>query len=196
MAATAGRKPCAPGERCRVQLPIRSSTLLLVALGLAMLAVGVWVEDREAVAVPLVVIGALVVIAAVIVETWQDIEEMSVTQSGVIFKRRPPPSAEQLTQAGLPEQAAEEIQKWMDALLEVLPGAIDERVNVAIARRQPPYTTRARRAAIEAWLASEAGKRSGLTYYGASGPEAEAGPGAAVPKREPPKAGPGAATPP
>jgi hypothetical protein len=39
------------------------STVVLVALGLAMLAVGIWVEDRAAVAAPLVIIGALAVVA-------------------------------------------------------------------------------------------------------------------------------------
>jgi hypothetical protein len=46
------------------------STVVLVALGLAMLAVGIWVEDRAAVAAPLVIIGALAVVAGVISGEW------------------------------------------------------------------------------------------------------------------------------
>jgi len=105
--------------------------LALILLGLAMLALGIWVEDRAAVAAPLVIIGALIVVAGVIFEAWADIAEMSVSQGGLTFKRRP--SVEQLTEAGLPPKVAEEIQAWMDGILDALPEAIDRRVRKALA---------------------------------------------------------------
>lgn len=79
---------------------VRFSTVVLVALGLAMLALGVWVEDRPAVAAPPVILGALIVVAGVVFEGWADtIQEMSLGQSGVTLKRQIP-TAEELTQAG------------------------------------------------------------------------------------------------
>lgn len=46
-----------------VHLPrVGLSTVVLVILGLAMLALGIWVEDRPAVAAPLVVLGAVIVV--------------------------------------------------------------------------------------------------------------------------------------
>jgi hypothetical protein len=71
-----------------MRLPIRPSTLVLVVLGLGMLVLGVWVEDRAAVAAPLVIIGALVVVAGVVVETWADIEEMSLGQAGIVLMKK------------------------------------------------------------------------------------------------------------
>jgi hypothetical protein len=126
----------AGGEAIAVHLPrVRLATMVLVALGLAMLALGIWVEDRPAVAAPLVVLGALIVVAAVIFEGWADsIEELSVGQSGLTMKRQIP-TTEDLTQAGLPEEAAREIQEWMETLWAVLPRAIDERVKDAMLRQ-------------------------------------------------------------
>ena len=116
------------------RLPVRPGALALIALGLAMLALGIWVEDRAAVAAPLAILGALVVVAGVIFDAWADIEEMSVSQSGVTFRRRMP-SVEDLTEGGLPEQVAQDIASWMDALTEALPGAIDRRVQKAFKDR-------------------------------------------------------------
>jgi hypothetical protein len=111
------------------------STVMLVALGLAMLAVGIWVEDRAAVAAPLVIIGALAVVAGVIFGEWADIEQMSLGQSGFSVTRRPP-TAEQLTEAGLPPEVAQEMQEWMDALIDALPGLVDKRVSRMLAERE------------------------------------------------------------
>jgi hypothetical protein len=106
----------APNRGC-VRLPVRVSTIVLLGLGLAMLAVGVWVEDRAAVAAPLVIIGALVVVAGVIFEAWADLEELSISQAGVTLRRRPPPSAEELAEAGLPPEVAKRMSEWFDSLL-------------------------------------------------------------------------------
>lgn len=66
-----------------MRLPqVRPATMVLVVLGLAMLALGVWVEDRPAVAAPLVILGALIVVVGVIFESWADIEEMSWARRG------------------------------------------------------------------------------------------------------------------
>jgi hypothetical protein len=72
----------------------------LAALALAMLVLGIAVEDRAAVAAPLVILGALIVVAAVLFEGWADtIHEVSLSQSGVTLKRQLP-SAEELAEAG------------------------------------------------------------------------------------------------
>ena len=62
-----------------VRLPLRFNTLILLALGVALLVIGIWVEEREAVAAPLVIIGALVALIAIVYETWADVAEMSVS---------------------------------------------------------------------------------------------------------------------
>jgi hypothetical protein len=114
---------------------LRPGAVLLGVLGIAMLAVGVWVEDRDAVAVPLVILGAFVVVASVVIERWADIEEMSVSQSGLTFKRRAP-TVEELTEGGVPEEVAKQLFEWMDDLLTVLPKAIDARVDRALKKHQ------------------------------------------------------------
>jgi hypothetical protein len=122
-----------------VRLPrVRPATMLLVALGLAMLGIRLWVEDRPVVAAPLVVLGAVIVVAAAIFEAWADsIQEMSVGQSGVTLKRQIP-TAEELAKAGLPEEAAREIQEWMEALWAVLPKVIDEHVRKTLKENAEP----------------------------------------------------------
>ena len=65
-----GRSAHVRAESRWVRFSVRMSTVVLVALGLAMLAVGIWVEDRSAVAAPLVIIGALAVVAGVIFGEW------------------------------------------------------------------------------------------------------------------------------
>lgn len=63
-----------------------------------------------------------------IFEGWADtLQELSVGQAGLRLKRQVP-TAEELTEAGLPEKAAQEVQEWMDALMGALPGVIDQRV--------------------------------------------------------------------
>jgi hypothetical protein len=124
--------------------------MVLVVLGLAMLAVGVWVEDRAAVAAPLVALGAVIVVGAVIFERWADtIQEMSLGQSGLTLKRQIP-SAEELAQAGLPESAAQEIQEWMEALVAVLPTIIDERVLTQLKHARNQANLRAARRVVAA----------------------------------------------
>lgn len=98
---------------------LRLGAFALIVLGLAMLGIGVWVEDRDAVAAPLVILGALLVVAGVIFEGWRDVEELGVSAQGVTFRRRPP-SAEQLTQAGLPEPVAKQIEAYLDEWTEDL----------------------------------------------------------------------------
>src|SRR4051794_33012435 len=101
------------------------STIALAALGLGMLAVGVWVEHRAAVAAPLVVLGALVVVAGVVLQGWAEtIEELSVSQAGLTLKRQLPTPSD-LTDAGLSPEAAREVFQWMTDFTDALPGVID-----------------------------------------------------------------------
>ena len=57
-----------------------------------------------------------------------DIEQMPLGQSGFSVTRCPP-AAEQLTEAGLSPEVAQEMQEWMDALIDALPGLVDKRVS-------------------------------------------------------------------
>jgi hypothetical protein len=57
-----------------------------------------------------------------------DIEQMPLGQSGFSVTRCPP-TAEQLTEAGLSPEVAQEMQEWMDALIDALPGLVDKRVS-------------------------------------------------------------------
>jgi hypothetical protein len=154
---------------------VRPSTLVLVGLGLALLAVGVWVEDRAAVAAPLVIIGALVVVVGVVFEAWADIEEMSVSQAGLTFKRRAP-SAEQLTEGGLPSQVADALEQWLEDVTRLLPAEVDKRVSKALARSGPLASR-----PIDALLRREALRRMQTDY------------GTGEPEQKPPEPGPGAA---
>jgi len=111
--------------------------VVLVALGLAMLALGIWVEDRPAVAAPLVILGALIVVVALIWEEWADsILELSLsTQVASATVKRQVPTAEELAKAGLPEEAAEEIWRFLEAITEWVPAVIDQRVRKVLAER-------------------------------------------------------------
>jgi hypothetical protein len=118
-----------------VRLAVRPSTIVLVAFGFIVLVLGIWIEDRSAVAAPLVVLGTLIVVAAILFQGWAEtISEVSVSQSGLTFKRQLP-STEDLTEAGLPPEAAHEIEQWMTALTEALPAAIDARVRKVLDER-------------------------------------------------------------
>src|SRR5215216_7145712 len=123
-----GRSAHVRAESRWVRFSVRMSTVVLVALGLAMLAVGIWVEDRAAVAAPLVIIGALAVVARGDLRRVADIEQMPLGQSGFSVTRCPP-AAEQLTEAGLSPEVAQEMQEWMDALIDAVPGLVDKRVS-------------------------------------------------------------------
>jgi hypothetical protein len=57
-----------------------------------------------------------------------DIEQMPLGQSGFSVTRCPP-AAEQLTEAGLSPEVAQEMQEWMDALIDAVPGLVDKRVS-------------------------------------------------------------------
>lgn len=169
-----------------MQFPVRPSSLVLIVLGLTMLALGIWVEDRAAVAAPLVIIGALVVVAGVVVETWADLEEMSLSQAGIVLKRRAP-TAEQLTEAGLPPAVAEEIKAWIDSLLEVLPRIIDTRVDKKLKDRRN-YEAALRRITEDYFPptggAAVPGQGAGKAPY--SGGAAVPGYDAPVPQAKPP----------
>jgi hypothetical protein len=117
-------------------LSIRPTTAALVVLGLALLALGIWVEDRAAVAAPLVVLGALIVVAGILVQSWMEtVHEMSLGREGLTLKRQLP-SAEELTEAGLPPEVAAEIERWMTTLAEALPQVIDSHVNRVLEKRR------------------------------------------------------------
>jgi hypothetical protein len=147
-----------------MQLRLLLRAISLVALGLVMLAVGIWVEDRAAVAAPLVIIGALIVVAVTIADAWTDVEEFAVgPQEGLRIKRRLP-SPEQLTEAGIDARVAEQIttalQDWTDDLLEVTGKEIDRRVRLALTA---PVRPRAARSALGALGSALIGEP---VYYG------------------------------
>jgi hypothetical protein len=120
---------------------------MLVVLGVLMLVLGIAVEERPAVAAPLVVLGPLIAMVGILFEGWSDsVAEMSLGQSGLTLKRQLPTS-EDLTKAGVPPEAARELGEALNAFAEQLPAVIDARIREHEASRV--YRSRALKAFMQ-----------------------------------------------
>jgi hypothetical protein len=120
---------------------VHGPSMLLTLLGLTMLGLGVFVEDSDAAAVALVLLGPLIVVVGVLLELFAPrLLRLALSQSGLSAELAPPLSADELEQAGLPKPAAEEIvaalDEWIENVTRLLPIEIERRVREELDARE------------------------------------------------------------
>jgi hypothetical protein len=117
-------------------LRIHWASVLLTPLGLTMLGLGVFVEDNDAAAIALIVLGPLVVVAGVLLDLFESrLLRFALTRFGVSLELVPP-SVEELAQRGLPEPVAETLSEWIENVTRLLPIEIDRRVREELDARE------------------------------------------------------------
>jgi hypothetical protein len=120
-----------------VWLWVRWPSVLLTMLGLTMLGLGVFVEDTDAVAVTLVVLGPLIVVVGMLLELFAPrLLRLALSQSSVTLELSAPLSADELEQAGLPEGVADALEQWLEDVTRILPIDIERRINEALDERE------------------------------------------------------------
>lgn len=135
----------APAKRKRPAWPlwlrVHWPSVLLTLLGLTMLGLGVFVEDNDAAAVALVLLGPLIVVVGVLLELFAPrLLRLALSQSGLSAELAPPLSADELEEAGLPKDVAEglveALDEWIDNVTRLLPVEIDKRIRQALDERE------------------------------------------------------------
>jgi hypothetical protein len=162
-----GQSPAKRRRRKGVMSPLVSwlrlhwPSALLTLLGLTMLGLGVFVERSDAAAAALVVLGPLVVVLGVLIELFAP-RLLRLALSELSVELAPPPSAEELEQAGLPEPVAEALDDWFVSVTRLLPAAIERQVDEAIETRE--RRQRARHTALVEMIKRYRDEQGPLSY--------------------------------
>jgi hypothetical protein len=114
---------------------VRWASLLLTALGLAMLALGVFVEDSDVAAAALVSLGPLIVVLGALLELFEK-RIVKLVLARLSIELVPPPSANELERAGVPEGVAEALEQWLDDVTRLLPVTIEQQVRETLDARE------------------------------------------------------------